>query len=88
MRGRSAALRALDGPGVAVLGSDHVWTDKGMRPEAQLSRRRRRGLTAPGVSVVPLLTDVESARRTINATITRETGGQITDLLPGGIDPQ
>ena len=83
MRGRSAALRALDGPGVAVLGSDHVWTDKGMRPEPSYLGDVAAAYGA-GVSVVPLLTDVESARRTINATITRETGGQITDLFPAG----
>jgi len=83
MQGRSAAMRALDGPGVTVLGSDHVWTDKRIRPEQSYLRDVAAAYGAH-VSPVPLLTDVASARRTINATITRETRGQITNLFPAG----
>ncbi len=82
-RGKLAALRALDRPGVVFLGSDHVWTDPRLRTEQSYLTNVATAYRAR-VAQVPLLSDPESARRTINAAVGQETRGQISDLLPAG----
>jgi serine protease inhibitor len=80
LHARSAALRGLDGPGVTVAGSDHVWADPSLTTE--------RGYlddvaTAYGAGLwrVPLLSDPGRAVAQINASIDAATGGHIPRLL-------
>ena len=83
MQAKMAALRALNRPGVALLSSDHVWADPRLRTEQSYVTNVASAYRAR-VASVPLLSAAESARRTINAAVGRETRGMIADLLPAG----
>jgi serine protease inhibitor len=85
LHARSASLRALDGPGVTVAGSDRVWASPSLMP-----LRSYLGAVAAGygatVGRAPLLTDPAQAARQINAAIAAATRGHIPQLLgPGSL---
>ena len=79
LHARSAALRGLDGPGVTVSGSDHVWADPSLPTRRGYLDDVATGYDA-GVLRVPLLTAPGQAVRQINASIAA-TGGHIPRLL-------
>jgi serine protease inhibitor len=80
LHARSAALRGLDGPGVTVAGSDHVWADPSLTTERGYLNEVATGYGA-GLWRVPLLTDTGRAVRQINASIDAATRGHIPHLL-------
>jgi serine protease inhibitor len=80
LHARSAALRGLDGPGVTVAGSDHVWADPSLTTEPGYLNDVATGYGA-GLWRVPLLTDTGRAVRQINASIDAATRGHIPHLL-------
>jgi serine protease inhibitor len=80
LHARSAALRALDGPGVTVAGSDRVWTSPRMEPLRSYTRAVATGYGAT-VGQAPLLTDPAAAARQIDAAIAAGTRGHIPQLL-------
>jgi serine protease inhibitor len=83
LHARSAALRALDGPGVTVAGSDHVWADPSLTTERGYLNDVATGYGA-GLWRVPLLTDTAGAVRQVNASIAAATRGHIPHLLSPG----
>jgi serpin B len=80
LHSRSAALRGLDGPGVTVAGSDHVWADPSLATERGYLNDAATGYGA-GLWRVPLLTDTGRAVGQINASIDAATRGHIPHLL-------
>jgi serine protease inhibitor len=80
LHSRSAALRGLDGPGVTVAGSDHVWADPSLTTERGYLNDVATGYGA-GLWRVPLLTDAGRAVGQINASIDAATRGHIPHLL-------
>ena len=86
LQARSAALRDLGGPGVALDASDQVWADPGLPTERSFLNAVATGYDA-GVAQVPLLHSPEQARQEINQAITTATRGQIPQLLlPGSLN--
>ena len=83
LRGRLAAVRAVNLPGTALLDSDRVWADPRVRIERSYLDHVATAFRSP-VERVPLLSDAEAARAAINAAVGQQTRGQITDLLPAG----
>jgi serine protease inhibitor len=86
LRARTEALRALDGPGVTVAGSDRVWANPSLLP-----LRSYLGAVAAGygasVGRAPLLTDPARAAQQIDAAIAAATRGHIPQLLgPDSLD--
>jgi serine protease inhibitor len=83
LRARTEALRALDGPGVTVAGSDRVWASPSMLP---LPSYLRAVADSYGASLgrVPLLSDPAEATQQIDAAISAATRGHIPQLLPPG----
>ena len=86
LRARTGELRALDGPGVTVAGSDRVWASPSLPP-------LRSYLTAVAGSYgatlgrAPLLSDPAQATRQIDAAISAATRGHIPQLLtPGSLN--
>jgi serine protease inhibitor len=80
LHARSAALRALDGPGVTVAGSDRVWADPSLSTGRGFLDDAATAYGA-GLSQVPLLTDPARAVQQINASIDAATRGHIPRLL-------
>jgi serpin B len=80
LQARSAALRALDGPGVTVAGSDRIWANSRMEPLPSYTRAVAAGYGAT-VGRAPLLTDPAAAARQIDAAIAAATRGHIPQLL-------
>src|SRR5580693_1860813 len=80
LHARSGALRGLDGPGVTVAGSDHVWADPSLTTERGYLNDVATGYGA-GLWRAPLLTDPGQAVRQINASIDAATRGHIPHLL-------
>jgi len=80
LHARSAALRGLDGPGVTVAGSDHVWADPSLTTERGYLNDAATGYGA-GLWRVPLLSATGRAVRQINASIDAATRGHIPHLL-------
>jgi serine protease inhibitor len=83
LHARSAALRGLDGPGVTVEGSDHVWADPSLTTERGYLNDVATAYGA-GLWRVPLLSDPGRAAAQINASIDAATGGHIPRLLTPG----
>jgi serine protease inhibitor len=83
LHARSGALRGLDGPGVTVAGSDHVWADPSLTTERGYLNDVATGYGA-GLWRVPLLTDTGRAVGQINASIDAATRGHIPHLLTPG----
>jgi serine protease inhibitor len=80
LQARSAALGALDGPGVTVSGSDQVWADSSMTTRRSYLNEVATGYDAD-VRQVPLQSDPSQAARQIDAVIDRATRGHIPKLL-------
>jgi len=80
LHARSAAVRGLNGPGVTVAGSDHVWADPSLTTERGYLNDVATGYGA-GLWRVPLLSDPGRAVRQINASIDAATRGHIPHLL-------
>jgi serine protease inhibitor len=86
LQARSAALRALDGPGVTVDASDQVWTDPTLTTLPSYLNAVATAYDA-GVAHAPLLTDPSRAIAEIDQAIAAATRGQIPQLLaPGSLD--
>lgn len=83
LHARSAALRGLDGPGVTVAGSDHVWADPSLTTERGYLNEVATGYGA-GLWRVPLLAGTDRAVGQINASIDAATRGHIPHLLSPG----
>jgi serine protease inhibitor len=80
LHARSAALRALDGPGVTVSDSDQVWADPSLAPLTSYLDAVATAYGA-GVGQAPLLTNTAKAAALIDAAIAAATRGHITRLL-------
>jgi len=80
LQARSAGLRALDGPGVTVAGSDQVWADPALPTLRGYLDDVATGYGA-GLRQVPLLSDPARAAGQIDASIAAATRGHITRLL-------
>jgi serine protease inhibitor len=80
LHARSAALRALEGPGVTLAESDQLWTDPSLRTTTGYLDAIASGYDA-GLARVPLLTDPAQAAAQINASIAAATRGHILQLL-------
>jgi serpin B len=81
LRARGRSLRALNGPGVRLTESDRLWADLPTLPSY------RRALAAgfgAGMTSEPMLTDPTLAARQIDAAISRQTRGHITNLVTPG----
>lgn len=86
LHARSAALRALDGPGVTVAGSDRVWASPSLMPLPSFLRAVAAGYGA-SVGRAPLLTNPARAATQIDAAIAAATRGHIPQLLgPGSLN--
>jgi serine protease inhibitor len=86
LQARSAALHALDSPGVTLADSDQVWADPSLLTLRSYLNAVATGYGA-GVARVPLLKRPEQARAEINSAIAAATRGLITHLLhPGSLD--
>jgi serine protease inhibitor len=83
LQARSAALRALDGPGVTLDSSDQVWTDPTLDTLRSYLNAVATGYDA-GVAQAPLLRSPDLAAREINQAIAAATRGQIPQLLAPG----
>ena len=83
LNSRSAALHGLDGPGVTVAGSDHVWADPSLTTARDYLNDAATGYDA-GLWRVPLLSDPGRAVGDINASIDAATRGHIPHLLSPG----
>jgi serine protease inhibitor len=83
LRAAWTALRGLGRPGVTLAGSNRVWSDPSLLP---LRGYLNAVATAYGAGLyrVPLGSDPEKARQTINAAVASDTKGHIPDLLPPG----
>lgn len=83
LQARSAALRALDSPGVTLNASDQVWADPTLTTLRGYLNAVATGYDA-GVAQVPLLRSPDQAAREINKAIAAATQGQIPQLLAPG----
>lgn len=80
LQARTRALAGLNGPGVAVAGSDQVWTDPGVRPLRSYLDAVATSYGA-GVGLVPLNRDPAAAAARIDAAVSTATRGHIRHLL-------
>jgi serine protease inhibitor len=86
LQARSAALRALDSPGVTVNASDQVWADPTLKTLPSYLNAVATGYDA-GVAQAPLLSDPNRAVAEIDEAIAEATRGQIPQLLaPGSLN--
>jgi serine protease inhibitor len=83
LQARSAALRGLDGPGVAVHATDQVWADPSLVTRRGYLNAVATGYDA-GVAQVPLLDDPDQATQQIDQAIATATHGLIPQLLAPG----
>jgi len=83
LQARSAALRALAGPGVALQSSDQVWADPTLRTSGSYLNAVATGYGA-GVARVPLLTQPDQVVQQIDQAISTATRGHIPQLLAPG----
>jgi serpin B len=85
LQARSAALRALDSPGVTLDASDQVWADPTLVTLRSYLNAVATGYDA-GVAQAPLLHHPDQAVGEINQAIAAATRGQIPQLLvPGSL---
>lgn len=86
LQARSAALRALDNPGVTLDATDQVWADPNLVTLRSYLNAVATGYDA-GVAQVPLLREPDQAVREIDQAIASATQGQIPQLLaPGSLN--
>jgi serine protease inhibitor len=86
LQARSAALRALDSPGVTVNASDQVWADPTLPPLSSYLNAVATGYDA-GLAQAPLLSNPDKAVAEIDGAIAATTQGQIPQLLaPGSLN--
>ena len=86
LQARSAALRALDSPGVTVAGSDQVWADPTLTTLSSYLNAVTTGYDA-GLAQAPLLSNPDQAVAEIDRAIAGATRGQIPRLLaPGSLN--
>ncbi len=83
LQARSAALRALDSPGVTLDASDQVWADPGLTTLRSYLNAVATAYDA-GVAQAPLLRSPDQAAREINQVIAAATRGQIPQLVAPG----
>ena len=83
LHARWALLRSLDRPGVVFAASNRIWADPSLPTRPSFAAALRAGYQA-GLTRVPLLSQPDQARRTINAAVAAQTRGHIDDLLPPG----
>lgn len=83
LRTRARLLNSLNRPGVTFTVSNRIWADPSMPASSGYLAQLRAGYGA-SMANVPLLTEPETARQTINAAIAAETRGHIGALMPPG----
>jgi len=83
LQARSAALRALAGPGVTLQSSDQIWADPTLRTSSSYLNAVATGYGA-GVARVPLLTKPDQVIQQIDRSISTATRGHIPQLLAPG----
>ncbi len=83
LQARSAALRAVAGPGVTLAESDRVWADPSQPALRSYLTAVATGYGA-GVTQLPLLSQPDQAVRQIDSAIAAATRGQIPRLLSPG----
>jgi serine protease inhibitor len=83
LQARSAALRALAGPGVTLQSSDQVWADPALRTSPSYLNAVATGYGA-GVARVPLLNHPDQVIQQIDQAISAATRGHIPQLLAPG----
>jgi len=81
---RLAALRAVNGPGVTLAASDYVWADPALPPLKAYLDDVATGYDA-GVGQAPFQTDPARAAAEVNQAISRDTHGQIPQLVTPGL---
>jgi serpin B len=80
LQARSAALRALDGPGVTLTDSDQLWADPSLSTTSDYLNAIATSYGA-GLRRVPLLAEPGQAAAQINAAVAAATQGHISRLL-------
>jgi serine protease inhibitor len=81
---RLAALRAANGAGVTLAASDFVWADPALPPLKSYLDDVATGYDA-GVGEAPFQTDPQRAASQVNQAISRDTRGQIPQLVTPGM---
>jgi serine protease inhibitor len=81
---RLAALRAVNGHGVTLAASDYVWADPSLPPLRTYLDDVATGYDA-GVGQAPFQTDPARAAAEVNQAISRDTRGQIPQLVTPGL---
>jgi serine protease inhibitor len=81
---RLAALRAGNGAGVTLAASDFVWADPSLPPLKAYLDGVATGYDA-GVGEAPFQTDPQRAASQVNQAISRDTRGQIPQLVTPGM---
>ena len=81
---RLAALRAANGPGVTLAASGFVWADPSLPPLKSYLDDVATGYDA-GVGEAPFQTDPQRAASQVNQAISRDTRGQIPQLVTPGM---
>jgi serine protease inhibitor len=86
LQARSAALRALGGPGVTVDASDQVWADPTLKTLSSYLNAVATAYDA-GVAQAPLLSSPDRAVAEIDRAVAAATRGQVPQLLaPGSLN--
>jgi serpin B len=81
LRDRSDLLASLVRPGVEFSQSNRIWADRSLPARPSYVSALKSDYRA-GLHQVPLVSDPDAARQTINAAIARDTHGHIPNLLP------
>ena len=81
---RLTALRAANGAGVILAASDFVWADPSLPPLKSYLDDVATGYDA-GVGEAPFQTDPQQAASQVNQAISRDTRGQIPQLVTPGL---
>jgi serpin B len=81
---RLTALRAANGAGVTLAASDFVWADPSLPPLKSYLDDVATGYDA-GVGEAPFQTDPQQAASQVNQAISRDTRGQIPQLVTPGL---
>ncbi|HEY3904666.1 MAG TPA: serpin family protein [Streptosporangiaceae bacterium] len=81
LRDRSDLLASLVRPGVVFSQSNRIWADRSLPARPSYVSALKSDYRA-SLHQVPLVSDPDAARQTINAAIGRDTHGHIPNLLP------
>lgn len=84
LQARSAALAALDRPGVTLAASNQVWADPSLPPLSGYLNAVATGYDA-GLAQAPFLTDPAKAADQVNQVISADTRGHISKLVTPGM---